>query len=167
MFYLHEIFTNHNPEAGKLFHFLEGLDLGGFENTVHNHEVSKQMMFRIEFDVRGDDRFDRELNGFELVEGSMVIELSVANNERGQTYVVSTKILIEGDEIFAINANPTESLDQFNVTVRTDVDRFSELFDMQCTLVKDDDERSVTLPGGAIPPVFFSWIGLKKIRFAM
>jgi len=52
LFFLQDFFARGFPNFGRLNYFSESIDLGGFENVLHNHDLNNVMRFRLEFDVK-------------------------------------------------------------------------------------------------------------------
>src|SRR5688572_1729052 len=50
--YLSEILEHYNCDPGHTGH--GSLDLGGFQNLVHRHDLGRSILIRVEFDL-GDD----------------------------------------------------------------------------------------------------------------
>jgi len=64
--YAREIFEHHNLNADKTMVGGDNLDLGGFENFVHNHETNQTIRLRFDFRLDSDsaDSFPFLANGF-------------------------------------------------------------------------------------------------------
>ena len=52
--YVREILERNNVDADRCLGADESLDLGGFENLVHNHDLNRAIRFRIEIDLFND-----------------------------------------------------------------------------------------------------------------
>ena len=51
LLYAREIFVNHNPNPHQVTIFDEPLDLGGFQNMVHNYDLSLPITVTVEIDL--------------------------------------------------------------------------------------------------------------------
>ena len=54
--YVREILEHNNLDADKVTSGGDFIDLGGFKNFVHNHDISKDVTFR--FDMECEDGLD-------------------------------------------------------------------------------------------------------------
>ena len=70
LLYLREMLENKNPEPGKLIASGGEVDLGGFENTVHNHDRSQKITIGVNIELNDDGLWSPE-SGLDLPDPGM------------------------------------------------------------------------------------------------
>ena len=132
--YVREVLERQNPDPD---HTIAGglIDLGGFSNLIHNHELSRTMKIRLVVDLRGDQGSERlpinsggsitspefehlplhyivgentDLKAYSVVE-SVGIALEIQWSDLlGGSYVAAISTEMDGKEIATIKSPPQE-----------------------------------------------------------
>ena len=130
LFFLRDVFATGRANFEHLDFFSKSIDLGGFENVVHNHIKSGEVLFRLEFSVSLNEHapFNRERGSFSLPEGSFEIELAFSVSDGNLPMVHHFGLFFGGKKALnLIVQNPSDSDSEVELTAEMEV--LDELID--------------------------------------
>lgn len=114
LFFLRDVFATERANFEHLKFFSNSIDLGGFENVVHNHDKSSEILFRLEFSVSSDEHapFKLTRGDFDLADFSFEIELAFSVSDSDSPLVHHFGLSLAGEkalDLFVLN--PREDSD--------------------------------------------------------
>ena len=120
MLYLREIMDSKDPDPVKLSGGGEEIDIGGFENIVHKHDLSNQVSVGVSMSLDGDGLWDQRLvagmnrpsqDSFVWQVEQVGIKITVSAG-RFESYEYIDEKLAGSIEFHQINNNLTNDVDE-------------------------------------------------------
>jgi len=140
LFYLREIFETSRALPSQMSFFSDTIELGGFGNVVHNHDISKLLRFRLDFSVdkidsdsgisitpRFSDRRRAESKGnFYFGVSEISIELTIAYHDSHRAFVKTFAVYFEDKRIVELDASLNNVKGYWDIEVKFDFDNIAD-----------------------------------------
>jgi len=154
LFFLRDVFATGRANFEQLEFFSKSIDLGGFENVVHNHNKRGEIRFRLEFLVSLEEQaaFSRERGNFHLTEGLFVIELAFSHSDGSSSMIHGFQLSFSGKKALDLVLLNRKEQNQSAVALTVEMEVCDQLIDFPY-YEGSDSTRVFELPmnSGAFP----------------